>query len=360
MQAPAVHPPMTRFVVLIPAHNEEQGIGWTLEGLRAQNYPDSLRRVIVIADNCQDATAQIVKKAGFECWERVEPELRGKGQALRWALDRLTPDAWDAVVFFDADTRMDRNFLEEVDSAIQAGARAVTGRGEFELSESYVSILTFASKKAENELYWRPRERFGCMGFIAGNCFCLKREVLEIVTWSAYSIVEDFEYAIELALHGVRVKFLESARVVSHTTRETSVAGPQRLRWASGTFGLIPKYVPKLLTAGIREGSGRLMEMALALSMTSRFLLLYLVAAAVALSWLLGPAGIGNYVRAGALVSLIMLCIYVAIVLSRIPSVRGSRLRAIIWLPIYAGWMLLVHLAAAVGARRNLWVRTAR
>src|ERR1700687_107888 len=55
----AVRPPKTRFLVLIPAHDEEQGIGPTLESLRAQNYPEGLRRAIVIADNCTDRTASV-------------------------------------------------------------------------------------------------------------------------------------------------------------------------------------------------------------------------------------------------------------------------------------------------------------
>src|SRR5450432_566567 len=105
----------THFLVLVPAHNEEPGIAPTLESLRAQNYPEELRRVIVIADNCTDRTASISREAGFECWERDELKAPGKGQALRWALDRLGSDNWDAVAFVDADTHVDAEFLTGLD-----------------------------------------------------------------------------------------------------------------------------------------------------------------------------------------------------------------------------------------------------
>ena len=42
--------------VLIPAHNEAASIGATLDSLGAQDSPPT--RVIVVADNCTDATAR--------------------------------------------------------------------------------------------------------------------------------------------------------------------------------------------------------------------------------------------------------------------------------------------------------------
>src|ERR1700685_3580136 len=90
--------PKTRFLILIPAHDEEKGIAPTLKSLRALNYPLELHRSIIIADNCTDRTASICRQLGFECWERSDTVNRGKGQALRWALDQLAQDNWDAVV----------------------------------------------------------------------------------------------------------------------------------------------------------------------------------------------------------------------------------------------------------------------
>lgn len=353
--------PRTQFLILIPAHNEEEGIGPTLESLRVQDYPKTLVRLIVIADNCKDGTASVARQAGFECWERNEPGAPGKGQALRWALDRLASSDWDAAVFIDADTRTGPEFLTEMDRQIQEGVSAIQARYEFELADqSYFSLLTFASKRAENTLFWRPRERFAWMGFIVGNGFCLKREVLETIPWAAYSVVEDVEYAVQLALHGFRVKFLETTQVVSRTTRGATDAAPQRLRWASGTFRVIRNYVPQLLRSGVRTRSFRLIEMALALTLTSRFFLVYLTFLAALCSLLLGTTGPGLLLRILVVVSAILFCFYTGMVLSEIPDSRGSRFRALVTLPYYLSWMLFVHAAAAVGKRRGVWTRTTR
>lgn len=353
--------PRTRFLVLIPAHNEEQGIGPTLESFQLQQYPGSLMRVVVVADNCNDRTASVVRSAGFECWERNDSAAPGKGQALRWALDQAKSEDCDAVAFVDADTRVEPKFLFEMDREIQSGASGVQVWYEFELADqSYFSLLTYASKRAENTLFWKPRERFSWMGFIVGNGFCLKREVLKRIPWEAYTIVEDVEYSMQLAVRGVRVKFVEGTSVISRATRHAKDAAPQRLRWASGTFRVMASYVPGLISRAFETGSLKLLEMALALIMTSRMFLLYMICLSIPGCFLSGDTAGSFYLRCAVAASSILLCIYAALVLSEIPNYRGSRLRSFLALPCYLIWMLLIHAAAAVGLQRGVWARTTR
>ncbi|TGV17811.1 glycosyltransferase, partial [Mesorhizobium sp. M00.F.Ca.ET.186.01.1.1] len=47
--------------ILVPAHNEELVIAATVEHILWLNYPADKLQVIVIADNCTDQTAQIVR-----------------------------------------------------------------------------------------------------------------------------------------------------------------------------------------------------------------------------------------------------------------------------------------------------------
>ena len=49
--------PLTRFAIIIPAHDEAELIGSTLDALGAVDYPQELYDVVVIADNCADETA---------------------------------------------------------------------------------------------------------------------------------------------------------------------------------------------------------------------------------------------------------------------------------------------------------------
>jgi cellulose synthase/poly-beta-1,6-N-acetylglucosamine synthase-like glycosyltransferase len=53
-------------VALLPAHNEAESIATTLRALRAQTRAPDL--IIVICDNCTDATAQIAREHGATVW----------------------------------------------------------------------------------------------------------------------------------------------------------------------------------------------------------------------------------------------------------------------------------------------------
>src|SRR3954449_10251140 len=77
--------PRPRVAVLIPAHDEAANIATTLTALREQTrQPD---RVIVIADNCTDDTAEIARAHGAEVYETVGNTDKKAG-ALNQALGR--------------------------------------------------------------------------------------------------------------------------------------------------------------------------------------------------------------------------------------------------------------------------------
>ena len=57
-----VRPAGVQGAVLVPAHDEAQGIAATLDGLRAQLQPQD--RLLVVADNCSDETAEVAAARG--------------------------------------------------------------------------------------------------------------------------------------------------------------------------------------------------------------------------------------------------------------------------------------------------------
>lgn len=56
--------PLHRFAVLIAARNEEAVIGQLIDSIKAQNYPEKLISIFVVADSCCDATAAIAREHG--------------------------------------------------------------------------------------------------------------------------------------------------------------------------------------------------------------------------------------------------------------------------------------------------------
>ena len=51
--------------MLIAARNEEAVIGQLIDSVKAQDYPQELIDVFVVADNCTDGTARIAREKGY-------------------------------------------------------------------------------------------------------------------------------------------------------------------------------------------------------------------------------------------------------------------------------------------------------
>ncbi len=99
-----------KVTVLIPAHNEEASLPQTIASLLDQSRrPD---RVIVVADNCSDATVSLAREAGVRVFESVN-NTKKKAGALNQVLRRLLPELGDndVVMVMDADTSLDDGFL---------------------------------------------------------------------------------------------------------------------------------------------------------------------------------------------------------------------------------------------------------
>src|SRR5207245_6510421 len=67
-----------RLLFLVPAHNEELLIQSCLRSLAQLEYPADRFDILVVADNCTDRTADLVRQTGVRCLDRHNPEVRGK------------------------------------------------------------------------------------------------------------------------------------------------------------------------------------------------------------------------------------------------------------------------------------------
>ena len=83
LRAPSYGPPSLRFAIVVPAHDEQEGIASTVHNLLAIEYPKDLFSVVVVADNCSDETAARAERAGARVLVRQDDKLRGKGLGYR-------------------------------------------------------------------------------------------------------------------------------------------------------------------------------------------------------------------------------------------------------------------------------------
>ena len=235
-EPPLTGPMRTRFDVIVPAHNEELGIAATIASLLAVDYPAELRRVVVVADNCQDATAARAREAGAIVLERTDTSKRGKGYALERAFEQsLREGLADAVVVVDADTTVTANLLRAF--AVRLSRGAVAAQAEYGVANRTASWRTRLMHIALTLFHCvrsRARERLGVSAGLRGNGMAFACSLLRDVPHDAFSIVEDIEYGIRLGLAGHRVEYAGEAQVFGQMVSTESASRSQRRRWEGG------------------------------------------------------------------------------------------------------------------------------
>lgn len=242
----------TDVVVLVPAHDEEETIAHCVQAFENQTYPRGHFQIVVIADNCSDGTAVAAAAAGAEVLVRNERDARGKGRALRWALDELLAreERPGAFVVVDADSSPDPGLLTGLVSRLETGALAVQGESLIVGDGSRAQELRAAAFLLVNRARPTGRAMLGLPANLAGNGMLFATQLLAERPWSAFSSTEDIEYGLELRAAGVKPVFARGAIVWSPAAPHGRAAEAQQLRWEGGKLHLARTLVPRLLAKG--------------------------------------------------------------------------------------------------------------
>jgi cellulose synthase/poly-beta-1,6-N-acetylglucosamine synthase-like glycosyltransferase len=244
--------------VVIPMHDEEVGVGPTLQALAAQDYPGEWE-LICVDDRSRDRTAEIVR-AFQETHPRVrlvqvgldEPDIPSpKKRALARGMDAAQ---YEILATTDADCLPPAHWLSTLASHFQPGVDVVQGPkhilGDGRLSHRYqrLEVLSFVAAEAagfalnrpflasapslayRREIYKKCGGFHGLEGLISGDDDMLVHRMVHAGAQCTYA-------------------FDPSASVATHPADTWREVLNQRARWASnGSRYENPVYVGFLAT----------------------------------------------------------------------------------------------------------------
>jgi len=257
--------------VIVPAHDEELVLAVTLASLASQNYPTDCVQIVVVADNCTDATAAIARSRGAAVLERASQTERGKGYALNFAISHLLAQslAPDAVVIIDADTQAAPDFLSRMSAHIfqnkdPRGYGAWQGRyGVLNSGDGWRAALMTAAFDLVNHVKPLGRDTIGLSAGLKGNGMAFTTALAAALPWPGGSLTEDLDYGLELARRfDLRVQYVPEARVAAQMPATAAQAASQRKRWEQGRWGLVRERALPLLAEGLRRRSLLLLDAA--------------------------------------------------------------------------------------------------
>ena len=347
--------PTTR--ILIPAHNEAGTIEATLDRL-ASIVSDDVS-LLVVADNCSDPTADLVRRAGHEVIERADPNNRGKGFALAFGTDHLRADPPECVIIFDADCETDAASIATLAKACVA--ENVVVQASYILQPDLaappkVQISNFAFWM-KNVVRQRGGQRLGAAAVLVGTGMAFPWNIIERAPLATSEIVEDLALGLHLTRSGQPPIYLEQAMVKSAAASEGATLD-QRTRWETGFVAIARSFGFRALWEGMRTGNRKLFQLGLHLFVPPLALLLML---SLAVSVVVGlGAWVTGHSEAFVVLAIALAVASMSVLINWI--VAGRRwlgLQALLRLPLYLLWKIPIYLRIVKGDEIG-WTRTER
>jgi cellulose synthase/poly-beta-1,6-N-acetylglucosamine synthase-like glycosyltransferase len=352
--------PRTRFIIAIPAHDEEVVIGDTVRRLLQLDYPPDLYAIHIVADHCSDRTAVFGRAAGAHVHERNEEPRSGKGAALAWLFQRILSEDCDAVIVFDSDTKVDRAFLREMDAHMARGARVVQGQHIISNPEDgWFPALMWAMFLVDNRFQNLGRSNLGWSAKHMGDSICFHVSVLRSYGWGE-GLTEDYNLRQLLLLGGLRITYEPNARGYGEATPTWQQAEVQRARWIRGVYDAGRELAGQMLRAGLRRGDLALIDGALQAYLPSFSTLALIVIALLIIEVVVNvfhDAVFTSAVLAAWALLAILLFVYplIGLAMERAPL---RAYQAMIVGPFFMLWRSWLALRARLNRGPVKWVRT--
>ena len=344
----ADHDPQSRFLVLVPAHNEEKVIGDIVDNLNRMDYPRELYDFYIIADNCTDGTAEVARKMGarvIETRKETPDAPTGKPIALRKALQALGDyqNRYDLMMIFDADNLMDTNMFREVNSQYLD-----KGKPDFiqcylgaKNKQGVVAWFYYTGYTLTNRFFDLAKHRLGLNCAIGGTGFAMSTAYLhERGGWTTMSLTEDFEIQVEATLEGRRILWNHVARVYDEKPTSMKASIKQKIRWGQGHWYVTLHNTGKLFRALIagKIGFGEFLSLLTYMYSISAYVLALLQAVITGLLALTGAKAAGGSFSWVSLAQGAALFTYSYLVLFYIADWMDNRIAfSIRTLPVMAG-----------------------
>ena len=239
-----------KYGIVIAARNEKYVIGNLIDSINKQDYPKKLLTIFVVADNCTDDTADIVRKKGAICYERHDEIHKTKGYALEFLFNNIEKDygidSFEGFFLFDADNLLKDNYISKMNDAFDSGCKIITSyRNSKNFDENWIAS-TYA-------LHWlrsvrtnhRARSVLHLATNIQGTGFLFASEVVKN-GWHYTSLTEDRALTADAVAQGYEITYQDEAEFYDEQPVNLKIALRQRLRWSKGHLQAFAESGPYL------------------------------------------------------------------------------------------------------------------
>jgi cellulose synthase/poly-beta-1,6-N-acetylglucosamine synthase-like glycosyltransferase len=243
--------------VMVPAHNEGIVIVKTVESLLNFDYPHDRYEIIIINDNSDDDSAELLGRLQKRYPHRQVHVIntdktnggKGKSNALNIG---LAAAKGDVISIYDADNTPESGALRILVAELMADDTLGAVIGKFRTRNRNATLLTRFINIETLSFQWMAqagRQQLFHLCTIPGTNYVIRRSLLEEVGgWDVKALAEDTEISFRIYMKGFHIKFQPKAVTWEQEPQTLSVWFHQRTRWVKGNIYVILKNTHLLFT----------------------------------------------------------------------------------------------------------------
>lgn len=222
-----------RISIIVPAYNEEEVLGRTIENLIEAYYPD--KEIIVVDDGSTDSTHEVAKKyvpRGIKVISRVNG---GKYAALNTALVYATGDI---IITVDADSLVTRTALVEIVKSFEdPEVGGVAGTLKVFNRHTFLTKLQSLEYLIQIEVVRRAFDNFGTITVAPGAFSAFRRSAVQASgNYDPDRLLEDFDLTIRIQKAHKVIRGDSEALCYTEAPESLRDVYKQRLSWYRGDF----------------------------------------------------------------------------------------------------------------------------
>ncbi|WP_417608081.1 glycosyltransferase [Owenweeksia hongkongensis] len=234
--------PLAKIKVFIPGYKEDRIIIDTASKALEQSYPKEFYEVVVLADSFSQITLDALSELDVTVLV-VKFENSTKAKSLNKGLEYTAASKPDLAVILDSDNIMERDFLEKVNIAFQAGNKVIQGHRTAKNQQTTFALLDAINEEIGNSIFRKGHRVLGVGSALIGSAMAFEFNYFKALMEDIEDVAGE-DKLIELKVFKSRqvIEYLPEAYVYDEKVSTAANFSKQRTRWVGAQFYFFRKY----------------------------------------------------------------------------------------------------------------------
>lgn len=241
-----------RFLVLIPAYQEDKVILQSVCSLLEQNYPKEKYDIVVISDQMQEDTLEKLKMLSINVIHISEKDST-KTKALQCAMAQYEKNAFDVVILLDADNIVNPDYIDKINDAYYSGGMAIQTHRLAKNLNTHTAILDAISEEINNSIFRKGHVRLGFSSALIGSGMAFEFNWFKDNIFKLGHVGVDKQLEVLLLKQRIFIEYLEDVYTFDEKVETSSKFYKQRRRWLATqtkNFSITYKDIPYAILDG--------------------------------------------------------------------------------------------------------------